>query len=180
MRGLGDEQRGRARVVDEHGNRAAQRDRARQRSVGRIGQAQHRFDLCGQFVREQECPAAAKRQAGRGMLDTLIAPICVERAEKIGAALDVIRVAHAAVVAQRQRRLWKSAQNIPARLRRAVRDAFEQARIARGVERGEREQVALAGEFAGDVGRGHIDKPRCSLSFAIPANAGIQPLLSTP
>jgi hypothetical protein len=128
------------------GQRTAQCDR--QVGVGRGRKAQARLDLRGQFVAEEQQPAAAERQMHvRVPLDALVLPGQVQQVEKAAVTRGAAGVEHSAIAKQRQMLLRTGKQDVIARVR-AAHVAFKQTRIALRIRGGDRQQVARAVERA--------------------------------
>ena len=160
--GLGDREAAAVAPVAHDRRRAAQRERHRQRAVGR-GQSQRRFDLRRQFVREEQAPAAPERDRDRSTGGFAAAGFCrrgaapgrgeipVERREETARDRGAVEPAHRAVGTQLQAGAVAAQQQVPARLR-TPGDALEQQRESRRVGRLQLQQV--------DARRQRVDRHR--------------------
>ena len=103
----------------------------------------------GTMYRTLTRPSATLSRWERGRL---IPPSRIQCIKKSRAMIASLRIAHAAVVVQRQRLLREREQHVVTRLRTAVRHAFEQAGIALRIGCRQRQQVAHAGQRANQRG----------------------------
>ena len=145
---LGDQVRAIAFPVHDDRGRTAHCQCDRQVGVGSGRKAQARLDLCGQFVAEEQQPAAAERKMHvRVPFDALVLPGQIEHVEKAVVTRGAAGVEQTAIAKQRQMLLRTGKQDVIARMRPA-HVAFEQTRIALRIRGGDRQQVARAAERA--------------------------------
>ena len=142
MAGFGHRDAFTAGMVAQDGRRAAQRLRHRQ-PARRVRQPQHRLDLPRQLIAQQQCPAAAERPTRLLARQPRGAPGPIDCVKEGARKRSATVVARHAVVAQRQRATTGCKQQIPARLRRAVRDRLQQQRVAAGLQAMEGQKVGI-------------------------------------
>ena len=168
--GLGHRHAPAAGAIAQHRGRATQGQRLRAPPGGPARQFQHRFDLGGQFVIQQQRPATAERpRRCRVLRQAQRPPLRVQRLQEAAGQDRAVQVAQHPVGIQGQATAIAGQQQVPAPLGGAGSDRFQQQRVTRRRQPVQGQQVGVCGERMGaEHGRPRPGPGQARLNTRVP------------